>query len=82
LSKFSRFGFADACCLLVIYAYFLVPETKGLSLEQVDQMMAEVTPRQSVGWRPTKTFAEQMGMTEGKHVVGDSEHADRKEDMA
>ena len=45
-------------------------------------MMAEVTPRQSVGWRPTKTFAEQMGMTDGKHVVADAEHAETKEDMA
>jgi len=42
-----------------------VPETKGLTLEQVDQMMEETTPRTSAKWRPHKTFAGMMGVTEG-----------------
>jgi len=59
---FFIWGTLCACCF--IYAYFLIPETKGLTLEQVDQMLEEVTPRQSAGWRPTETFASRVGMTE------------------
>jgi len=40
-----------------IYAYFLVPETKGLSLEQIDRMFEETTPRTSAKWTPHETFA-------------------------
>ncbi|KAF9157669.1 hypothetical protein BGX20_003780 [Mortierella sp. AD010] len=45
------------CALCIVYSYFLVPETKGLTLEQVDQMLDEVSPRKSSGWKPTTTFA-------------------------
>lgn len=45
----------------------MVPETKGLTLEQVDKMLEETTPRTSAAWKPTTTFASQMGMTE-KHL--------------
>jgi len=48
------------CSVCFVYSYFLIPETKGLTLEQVDQMMAETTPRTSRGWVPTKTFASQL----------------------
>ena len=47
-----------------MYAYVLIPETKGLSLEQVDRMMEETTPRTSAKWVPHSTFAADMGMTE------------------
>lgn len=58
------FIWATLCTSALIYAYFIVPETKGLSLEQVDKMLEETTPRTSAGWRPTRTFAAEMGMTE------------------
>ena len=48
----------------MLFAYFLVPETKGLSLEQVDRMLEEVTPRKSRGWVPHSTFAAEMGLVE------------------
>ena len=51
------------CTCAFVYTYFLVPETKGLSLEQVDKMMEESSPRTSAKWRPTKTFAEAMSRT-------------------
>jgi SP family sugar:H+ symporter-like MFS transporter len=35
----------------------MVPETKGLSLEQVDRMLEETTPRTSSKWVPHETFA-------------------------
>ncbi|GAA6008744.1 sugar porter family MFS transporter [Rhodotorula paludigena] len=51
------FVWGGLCTAAFCYAYFLVPETKGLSLEQVDQMFAETSPRKSSKWRPTHTFA-------------------------
>ncbi|KPV74696.1 uncharacterized protein RHOBADRAFT_53652 [Rhodotorula graminis WP1] len=51
------FVWGGLCSCAFVYAYFLVPETKGLSLEQVDQLFAETTPRKSSRWRPTRTYA-------------------------
>ncbi|CAI7566780.1 unnamed protein product [Penicillium discolor] len=53
------FVWGGLCTACFVYAYFLVPETKGLSLEQVDKMMEESTPRTSAKWRPHSTFAEE-----------------------
>lgn len=37
----------------------MIYETKGLTLEQVDELYAEVSDaRHSVGWTPTVTFRE------------------------
>jgi SP family sugar:H+ symporter-like MFS transporter len=58
---FFVWGSLCTCCF--VYAYLLVPETKGLSLEQVDRMMEETTPRNSSKWVPHSTFAADMGMT-------------------
>jgi hypothetical protein len=51
------------CICAFVWGYFLVPETKGLSLEQIDRMMEETVPRRSAGWVPTTTFATEIGMT-------------------
>lgn len=71
---FFLWGSLCTCCF--IYAYFLVPETKGLSLEQVDRMLEETTPRNSAKWVPHSTFAADMGMTEktGVEHVQHAEH--------
>jgi hypothetical protein len=53
------FVWGSLCCLSLTFAYFLVPELKGLSLEQADMCMAEVSPRQSARWTPSHTFAEE-----------------------
>jgi len=58
------FMWGSLCMVSVLFAYFLVPETKGLSLEQVDKMLEEVTPRQSANWVPHSTFASEMGLVE------------------
>ncbi|MCJ1388111.1 hypothetical protein MMC18_000956 [Xylographa bjoerkii] len=60
------FIWGGLCTAAFIYAYFLVPETKGLSLEQVDKMMEETTPRTSSKWVPHQTFASQIGAAHGK----------------
>ncbi|KAF9216092.1 hypothetical protein BGZ59_011018 [Podila verticillata] len=51
------FLWGTLCATCIVYAYFLVPETKGLTLEQVDQMLDEVSPRKSAAWKPTTTYA-------------------------
>jgi FtsZ-interacting cell division protein ZipA len=54
------FIWGSFCILSLLFAYFLVPEMKGLSLEQVDKMMEEVSPRKSAAWVPHTTFAAEM----------------------
>ncbi|KAJ5516638.1 hypothetical protein N7527_008198 [Penicillium freii] len=61
------FVWGSLCTACFVYAYFLVPETKGLSLEQVDKMMEESTPRTSAKWRPHSTFAQEKGMVHTEH---------------
>jgi hypothetical protein len=52
----------------------LVPETKGLTLEQVDKMMEETIPRTSAKWKPTTTFASEMGITVDGELKGSVVH--------
>lgn len=65
------FIWGSLCACAFVYAYFLIPETKGLTLEQVDKMMEETTPRTSAKWKPHSTFAAEMGFTEKNDVVHD-----------
>jgi len=58
------FIWGTLCACAFVYAYFLISETKGLSLEQVDRMFEETNPRNSAKWVPHSTFAADMGMTE------------------
>lgn len=71
------FIWGSTCVLCWLYAYFLIPETKGLTLEQVDRMLEESTPRTSAKWVPHSTFARDMGMTEKATLVpSNSNHVD------
>ncbi|GAM83807.1 hypothetical protein ANO11243_017970 [Dothideomycetidae sp. 11243] len=68
--------FGCTCIGCAVFTYFCVPETKGLSLEQVDRMFEESTPRTSSKWKPHSTFAADVGMVDGKlntEVVDDVE---------
>ena len=58
------FLWGTLCCISVAFAYFFVPEMKGLTLEQVDRMLEECTARNSSKWKPQTTFANEMGLTE------------------
>ena len=68
------FIWGGLCTCAFVYAWFLVPETKGLTLEQVDRMMEETTPRNSSKWKPHTTFA--SGMADGSGVLEKSIVAD------
>jgi sugar porter (SP) family MFS transporter len=61
------FMWGGLCCISFLFAYFFVPETKGLTLEQVDKMLEETTPRTSRKWKPHSTFATDMHLAE-KHI--------------
>ena len=66
------FVWGALCTCAFVYTYFLVPETKGLSLEQVDKMMEETTPRTSAGWKPTSTYASRRAADETYIKSGDA----------
>jgi len=59
------FVWGGLCTCAFVYAYFLIPETKGLTLEQVDQMFEETTPRKSSSWKPHTTYAESNAANAG-----------------
>ena len=54
------FIWATLCIFSMLFAYFLVPEMKGLTLEQIDKMMEEVSPRKSRNWMPKTTFVAEL----------------------
>jgi SP family sugar:H+ symporter-like MFS transporter len=70
------------CCFLCIaFVYFFIYETKGLSLEEVDQLYMEVSSaRQSTKWTPTDTWEHRQsvshpGMTDKAVDASHSEHS-------
>ncbi|KAG7287063.1 hypothetical protein NEMBOFW57_006563 [Staphylotrichum longicolle] len=69
------FIWGSLCVLSLAFAYFMVPEMKSLTLEQIDSMMEETTPRKSGKWKPTTTFAAQMGRVRDDRVPGDEKQA-------
>lgn len=48
------------CCFICIaFVYTMIYETKGLTLEEVDELYNEVSSaRKSIGWKPTITWTE------------------------
>lgn len=58
------FMWGGLCIISWAFAFVFVPETKGLTLEQVDKMMEESTPRTSRKWKPHSTFAAEMRLGE------------------
>lgn len=41
----------------------MIYETKGLSLEEVDELYAEISvARKSVGWRPSRSFVQRASV--------------------
>lgn len=63
------FVWGSALFLCFLFAFLVIPETKGLTLEQVDKMLEELTPRTSAKWVPHETFAPEMGMTDEQEGI-------------
>lgn len=60
-----------ACFLCIAFVYFFIYETKGLSLEEVDEMYSECpSARKSPSWVPTMGFRERQRATMG--AAGDT----------
>lgn len=67
------FVWFGACLLAIAFVYFFIYETKGYTLEEVDQLYSEVSSaRKSVGWVPKATFAQREG-----GVVEDAQAAEK-----
>lgn len=69
----SKIFFIWFCCcfLCIAFTYFMIYETKGLTLEEVDELYSEVSSaRKSVGWKPTVTFRQikEKSTAFGEHV--------------
>ncbi|KAI5860803.1 hexose transporter [Durotheca rogersii] len=53
------FVWFGACFLCIAFVYFFIYETKGWSLEEVDELYSEVSSaRRSAAWSPKTTYAE------------------------
>ena len=68
-----------ACCFLCItFVYFMIYETKGLTLEQIDELYDEVKglsgARRSVHWQPTTTFTEIRASVAAQGGMGPKGH--------
>jgi MFS transporter, SP family, sugar:H+ symporter len=59
---FYIWGTTCFCC--IIFAYFCIPETKGLSLEQIDVLYQNVAPINSVSYRKRLLAEEVSGSKE------------------
>ncbi|KAI1057511.1 hypothetical protein LB505_010429 [Fusarium chuoi] len=58
------FFWGALCFLRALFAYLLIPEIKGLSLEQVDRMLMETSPHKIANWVPTTRFSQEIRHTE------------------
>lgn len=79
------FIWGATCTACAIFAYLLVSETKGLSLEQVDRMLEETTPRTSAKWTPHSRFANLTDINSLGSAEKNSLHAptnEHREDLA
>lgn len=66
------------CFLYIMFVYVMIYETKGLSLEQVDELYNDVSSaRASTRWKPTHTFLDR-----GVAMTLDKEQSDEIEDTA
>ncbi|KAK5221948.1 hypothetical protein LTR72_006204 [Exophiala xenobiotica] len=64
------FIYGSFCCAMVVLAYLFVPELKGRSLEEVDQLFASGAPLRKFGKLETLTVEQIQVSAEGKTPRG------------
>lgn len=73
------FVWGGFCILCTVFVYFFIYETKGLSLEQVDELYAKIPHAwQSVGFVPSVNFqdVQDLGANESRrHTLAELENA-------
>ncbi|KAI1079856.1 hexose transporter [Whalleya microplaca] len=75
-SKIFFIWFA-ACFLCISFVYFLIYETKGWSLEEVDELYSECkSARESSSWTPKATFAQMQNAAHQGEKEGKVSHHD------
>ncbi|KAK9233908.1 general substrate transporter [Lipomyces kononenkoae] len=75
------FIWGSLCTVCLVYAYFLIPETKGLTLEQVDRMLEECPTRASSKWVPRSRPMTDFDLTEKSAVQETIEHKEEKSEV-
>ncbi|KAF7785072.1 hypothetical protein Agabi119p4_1237 [Agaricus bisporus var. burnettii] len=68
------FVWGSTCAAAFVFTWFCIPETKGLSLEEIDDMYREVYPWQSsVSWHAAN-------LNRRRHAIGDTRDEDNSRD--
>ncbi|KAH6692738.1 high-affinity glucose transporter RGT2 [Plectosphaerella plurivora] len=68
------FVWFGACFLCILFVWLMIYETKGLSLEQIDQLYDEVSDaRKSAAWKPTTTWDHGGKVEDGPAGVQETE---------
>ena len=68
--------FGVLCLCAAIFTFLVLPETRGLSLEQVDLLFAaRVTPWKSRDWVPPVGDANRNTLGKAKRVAATEQHA-------
>ncbi|KAG0670375.1 hypothetical protein C6P40_004276 [Pichia californica] len=75
------FIWGSLCVVCLIYSIFLIPETKGLTLEEVDRMLEETTPFNSSKWKPHGYTEKQRETIEHSGYNGSVELIDSKPEI-
>ncbi|KAK1580611.1 general substrate transporter [Colletotrichum navitas] len=75
------FVWFGACFICIAFVYFFIYETKGLTLEEVEELYAEVSvASKSTNWKPTTTFRDRQAADGDKAVPqsdGDAAHHEK-----
>ncbi|KAI0065599.1 MFS monosaccharide transporter [Artomyces pyxidatus] len=61
------FIWGSTCFCCIVFTYFCIPETKGLSLEQIDTLYANTTPIRSVAYRRQLLAQDNAAVSEKDH---------------
>lgn len=73
----TYFVYGSFCFAMVVYAWFLVPETKGLSLEHMDQLFEQTNVRKRFVPVNAGAVDNDASLKGGSAMKGASEHVER-----